>query len=200
MCAWFTVFCIVRTVFLYCFVYRYLFLLVLSVLVEELRPPSENPIVIIIILILKSELNTRNTITAIGAVAVPVLTYSFGIINGTLEEIKKIYRKTRNMLTVYQMHHSKADIDRLYLKRKEGGRGLVQVEAAYKAQIINIAEYLNTNYKDDQFVNIVKNHENTQPNMNSVLKLATKIVEELNQPHVKSDGTQHTKARLREGF
>ena len=57
---------------------------------------------------------------------------------------------------------------------------------------------VNTNYKEDQFVNIVKNHESTQPNMNSVLKLATKIIEELRLPHVKSDGTQHTKARLRE--
>ena len=34
--------------------------------------------------------------------------------------------------------------------------------------------------------------------MNSVLKLATKIIEELSPPHVKSDGTQHTKARLRD--
>ena len=34
--------------------------------------------------------------------------------------------------------------------------------------------------------------------MNSVLKLATKIIAELSQPHVKSDGTQHTKARFRE--
>ena len=64
------------------------------------------------------------------------------------------------------MHHPKADTDRLYVKRKEGGRGLVQVEAAYKAEIINIAEYLNTNCKDDQFVNSVKKHESTQPNMN----------------------------------
>ena len=102
------------------------------------------------------------------------------------------------MLTMYKMHHPKGDIDRLYGKRKEGGRGLVQVEAAYKAEIINFAEYLNTNYKEDQFVNIVKNHESVQPNMNSVLKLATKIIEELSQPHVKSDGTKHTKARLRE--
>ena len=92
------------------------------------------------------------------------------------------------------MHHPKADIDRLYVKRKEGGRGLVQVEVAYKAEIIIIAEYLNTNYKEDQFVNIVKNHESTQPNMNSVLKLATKIIEELSHPHVKSYG----KARLGE--
>ena len=89
-------------------------------------------------------------------------------------------------------------IDRLYVKRKEGGKGLVQVEVAYKAEIINIAEYLNTNYKEDQFVNIVKNHESLQPNMNSILKLTTKIVEELSQHNVKSGGTQHTKARLRE--
>ena len=34
--------------------------------------------------------------------------------------------------------------------------------------------------------------------MNSVLKLATKIIDELRQPHVKSNGTQHTKARLTE--
>ena len=54
------------------------------------------------------------------------------------------------------MHRPKADIDRLYVKRKEGGRGLVLIEAAYKAEIVNIAEYLNTNYKEDQFVNIVK--------------------------------------------
>jgi len=55
---------------------------------------------------------------------------------------------------------SKSDVDRLYLKRK-GGRGLVQIEAAYKAEIINIAEYCNTNYREDQFVNIVKSHEST---------------------------------------
>jgi hypothetical protein len=78
------------------------------------------------------------------------------------------------------MHHPKSDIDRLYVKRKEGGTGLVQVEAAYKAEIINIAEYLKTKYKD-QFVNTVKVLESTQPNMNSILKSAAKITEELSQ-------------------
>ena len=51
------------------------------------------------------------------------------------------------MLTMYKMHHPKADIDRLCVKRKGGGRGLVQNEEAYKAEIMNTAEYLNTNYK-----------------------------------------------------
>jgi hypothetical protein len=149
-------------------------------------------------MILKSELNARNKITAIGALAVQVLKYSFGIINWRIKEIKKIDRKTKNMLTMYKMHHPKADIGRLYVKRNEGDRGMVQVEAAYKAEIINIAIYHNANYKDDPFFNIIKNHESTQPNMNSVLKLATKFIEELSQPHAKSDGTQHTKERLRE--
>jgi len=38
---------------------------------------------------LKSELNARNKITAIGALAVPILRHSFGIINWRTEEIKK---------------------------------------------------------------------------------------------------------------
>jgi hypothetical protein len=128
-------------------------------------------------MILKSELNTRNKITAIGALAFPVLRCSFGIINWRNEEIKQIDRKTRKKLTMYKMHHPKADIDRLYVKRKEGGRGLVKVEAGCKAEIFNIAEYLSTNYKEDQFVKIVKNHGSTQPNMNSIIKSTTKFIE-----------------------
>jgi hypothetical protein len=153
-------------------------------------------------MILKSELNTRNKIKAICALVVPVLRYSFGNINWRIEKIKQIDRKTRKMLTMYKMHHPKADIDRLYVKRKEGRRGMVQVKAAYKAEIINIAEYLNTNCKEHQFVNIVKNHESTQPNMNSIIKSATKIIEELSQLNGKSDAKQdeiqQTKARLGE--
>jgi hypothetical protein len=51
---------------------------------------------------------------------------------------------------MYKVHHPKADIDRLYVKRREVGRGLVQVESAFKAEITSIAEYPNTNYKVDQ--------------------------------------------------
>jgi hypothetical protein len=70
------------------------------------------------------------------------------------------------MIKMYKMHHPKANIERLYVKRKEGEKGLLQTEAIYTAEIIDIAEYLNTNYTDDYFVNTVKGHENNQPNMN----------------------------------
>ena len=69
---------------------------------------------------------------------------------------------------------------------------------------MDIAEYLNTNYKKDQFVSIVKSQESTQPNMNSIIKTAAKITEELSQPNKKSDakqdGIQHIKARLGESL
>jgi DNA-binding transcriptional regulator LsrR (DeoR family) len=116
---------------------------------------------------------------------------------------KKIDKKTRKILTMYKVHYPKADIDRLYVKRKEGGRGRVQVEVAYTAETTNIAEYLNINYKVDQFVIIVKSHESTQPNMNSIIKAAAKITEELRQPNEKSDTTQegiNTQRRDRERF
>jgi len=41
---------------------------------------------------------------------------------------------------MYKIHHPKADIDRLYVQRKGGGRGLLQIEVTYKAEIINTAQ------------------------------------------------------------
>jgi hypothetical protein len=38
---------------------------------------------------------------------------------------KKTDKKTRRILTVDKMHHPKADIGRLYVKRKGGGRALL---------------------------------------------------------------------------
>jgi len=55
------------------------------------------------------------------------------------------------------------------VKRKGGGRGLLQIEATYKAEIINIAEYLSMKHAEGQFVNIVKSHDSNQPNMNSTI-------------------------------
>jgi hypothetical protein len=98
------------------------------------------------------------------------------------------------MMTMITTTNPKADLDRLYVKRKEGGRGLVQVEVAHKTEIINIAEYLNTNYKGDHLVHFVKNHKSTLPNMNSTIKLAAKITEDLSD--AEWDEIQHTKSRL----
>jgi hypothetical protein len=101
---------------------------------------------------------------AIGSLAVPVLRYSFRIINWHQEEIQKLYRKTRKMLTIHGQHHPRVDIDRLYVPRKEGGRGLMQVEGAYVAETVNLVEYVES--KEDPLIQIVRTH---QHNTNSAL-------------------------------
>ena len=90
------------------------------------------------------------------------------------------------------------------MKIKEGGRGLLQIEATYKAEIINTAKYLNTKYTENQFVNTVKSHESSQPYMNSTIKAVAKVAEELNQSSENSDtkreDIQHIKAKLGESL
>ena len=87
-------------------------------------------------LILRTELNGRNKMEAINSLAVPVVQYSFGIIDWKISEIKKIDTKTRKLLNMHKMLHPKADVERLYLPRKDGGRGLIELETAFKAATI----------------------------------------------------------------
>ena len=108
--------------------------------------------------ILKTELNSKNRITAINTLALPVVTYSFNIINWNLSEIKKLDVKIRKLMTTYNMHHPKADVDRLYLPRSSGGRGMIQLELSYKTATIGMRKYLE--HSDDWMMQLVFNHEN----------------------------------------
>jgi hypothetical protein len=47
------------------------------------------------------------------------------------------------------MHHPTTDVDRLYVKRKEGESGLLRIQVTNKTEIMNIAEYLNTKYAEE---------------------------------------------------
>jgi len=49
----------------------------------------------------------KNKITAVGALAIPVLRYNFGVINWRVEEIRKIDKKTREILKMYKIYHPK---------------------------------------------------------------------------------------------
>ena len=72
-------------------------------------------------LILKSKLNRRNKVTAINTWAVAILRYGAGKIQWKASELKDLDRKSRKTMTMYGAFHSKSDVDRLYLKRKECG-------------------------------------------------------------------------------
>ena len=93
-------------------------------------------------LILKSKLNGKNKIQAINTWAVALLRYGAGIINWKVDELKKMDRTTRKTLRMYGALHPKSDINRLYLKRKHGGRGLISIETCIRSEENNLGLYV----------------------------------------------------------
>ena len=91
---------------------------------------------------MKTELNAANRIEAIKTLAIPVVTYSFNIIHWQMQEIRRMDAKIRKLMTIHRMHHPKADVDRIYIPRNKGGRGLVRLELSYKTTTIGLKQYL----------------------------------------------------------
>jgi hypothetical protein len=60
-------------------------------------------------------------------------------LNGT-KKLQLLEWKTRKLLTIHGQHHPKADADHLYVPRKQGGRGLMQLEAAHAVETKKLAE------------------------------------------------------------
>ena len=92
--------------------------------------------------ILKSKLNAGNTITAINSRAVSLIRYGAGILDWTKDEMRAMDRKTRKLLTIYRTLHPQADIDRLYMKRENGGRGMISIEDCIDMEVANLKDYV----------------------------------------------------------
>ena len=54
------------------------------------------------------------------------------------DELKELERKTQKLLTMHKGLHPKSDIDRLFVCRKEGGRGLVSCESTTGSEENNL--------------------------------------------------------------
>jgi len=108
-------------------------------------------------LVLGTELSAKNKIQANGSLAVPVLRYSVRIVNWHQEELQKLDWETRKLLTIHGQHHPKTDVDRLYVPRKQGGRGLMQLEAAHTVEITKLVEYVDR--KGDPLIQVVRTHQ-----------------------------------------
>ena len=83
----------------------------------------------------------------------PVMRYGFGIFNWKIIELKAIDRKVRKILTKGKYHHPKSNIHRLYLSRKEGGRGLIGAFDCHRQECTALATYLYES--EDEFAKIV---------------------------------------------
>ena len=126
-------------------------------------------------LVLKSEWNARNKITAINTLAVLVILYSYGVIDWKLDEIQDLDRMTRKQLCMNWMLAKKADVERIYLPCQEGRRSLINLEKEYKATMIGLQTYM-TN-KDHVQIQAVLRHQNSEA-LHSVPKEAEKYLTE----------------------
>ena len=71
----------------------------------------------------------KNKIKAINNWAVAIVRYGAGVFEWRFDKLKELDRKTQRLLAMHKGLHPKSDVDRLYVSRKEGGRGLVGCES-----------------------------------------------------------------------
>ena len=118
-------------------------------------------------LILKSKLNERNKVTTINTWAVAIFRYGTGIIQWKASELEDLDRKSRKTMTTYGGLHPKSDVDRLYVKRKEGSRGLISVERCIREEE-NILGFYVANLEENLIIGVSAVEKiNTRENITS---------------------------------
>ena len=107
----------------------------------------------------KSELYSRNKVTAHNIFAVPVLVPTFGILDWTKKELEDIDIKTRKILTQCGCFHRNSNVDRLYSPTEEGGRGLSNISDTFISRIASLAEHLRKQNTKHKYLTEVFQHE-----------------------------------------
>ena len=90
----------------------------------------------------ESKLHAGNLLNAVNSWAVSVVRYTAGIVCWTQKELEAMDIKTRKRLTMNWAFHKRSNVDRLYMKRKVGGRGLISVEECVRTEERALKEYV----------------------------------------------------------
>ena len=78
--------------------------------------------------ILETKLNDGYIITEINTWRISLLRYSAAFLDWTGAELEQMNRRTRKLMTMHWALNPKSDVARIYLSKKERGRGLINVE------------------------------------------------------------------------
>ena len=71
-----------------------------------------------------------------------MLGHSAAFVSWRKSELQAMDRKTRKLFTIYGALHPRSDVDRLYIRRKEGGRGLISIEDCVELAIRGLEVYV----------------------------------------------------------
>ena len=92
--------------------------------------------------VLESKLNGGNLVKAINTWAISLIRYSAAFIDWNVMEVQALDRRTRKLMAMHGALHIKSNVDRLYLPRKEGGRGLISVEDTVEQAVVDLESYV----------------------------------------------------------
>ena len=95
---------------------------------KEMKERIEKEYLRRVILLARSKLYAGNLIRGINAWAIGVVRYTAGILDWTEGDLKRMDIKTRKTLSMAGAFHTRGSTLRLYIKQKEGGKGLISVE------------------------------------------------------------------------
>lgn len=91
--------------------------------------------------VLKTSLDARNLIKAINTYAISSLNYSFGVVKWSKTDLDSLDRIVRTMLTKFRALHPNSAVERLYISRKLGGRGLLNIKNLCLNRVDNMKKY-----------------------------------------------------------
>ena len=91
--------------------------------------------------------------------ATPIFTLTFGILDWTKNEILQIDVQTRKILTFTGNFHRNSSVDRLYMLRTDGGRGLNSIYDIFVARMIALNRHLEEASERNQYLRLVLQHE-----------------------------------------
>ena len=90
----------------------------------------------------ETKLSCRNLIKGINTWAVPLVKYSRPFLKLTGDDLKQMDQRTRKLMNMHKALHPRDGVDRLYVTRKEGGRGLDSIEDSGISMIQRLEYYI----------------------------------------------------------
>ena len=105
------------------------------------------------------ELSDFNKVIAPNSFSVPIITPTIGIIDWTIDEVRQIDINTRKFLTITGSFDPNSDVDRIYMNRVKGGRGLRSIRTLYESRIISLRQHLLKNANRNEILWYVRQCE-----------------------------------------
>ena len=127
--------------------------------------------------------------TAINTYALPALSYGFVVLDWSITDLNIIDRETRNILKKNHAIQNASNTLRLYIPRKNGGRGLLNVTQQYKKSIINMKYYLRNT--EQRILKLAANYDLERASK-SIQHKADKYCTELNIDYVDLSSKEKT--------